>query len=39
MMNEMGMAEAERLVQLTVENGTFKMPKTFAAGVPAPWQL
>lgn len=39
MMNEMGMAEATRLIQLTVESGTFKMPKTFAKGVPASWAL
>ncbi len=39
MMNEMGMAEASRLVRLTVENGTFKMPRTFAGEVPQAWQL
>ncbi|EKD38435.1 MAG: bifunctional 3-hydroxyacyl-CoA dehydrogenase/enoyl-CoA hydratase/isomerase family protein [uncultured bacterium] len=39
MMNEMGMAEAARLVKQTVESGTFKMPKTFAKGVPAAWAL
>ncbi|GAB6906545.1 hypothetical protein JCM12296A_23800 [Desulfosarcina cetonica] len=39
MMNEMGMAEAARLVKVVVENGLFKMPKTFAEGVPAAWQL
>lgn len=39
MMNELGMAETTRLVQLTVENKTFKMPKTFAAGIPAAWKL
>lgn len=39
MMNELGMAETARLIRLTVENGTFKMPATFAAGVPEPWKL
>lgn len=39
MMNEMGMAEAARLVGVVVESGIFKMPKTFAAAVPAAWNL
>ncbi|WP_319525503.1 3-hydroxyacyl-CoA dehydrogenase family protein [uncultured Desulfosarcina sp.] len=39
MMNALGMDEAARLVALTVESGEYKMPKTFAGGVPAPWQL
>lgn len=39
LMNEMGMSEATRLVQQTVEQGTFKMPKTFAAGIPSPWEI
>lgn len=39
MMNELGMAETARLVSSTVESGYFKMPKTFAAGVPEPWDL
>lgn len=39
MMNDMSMAEAARLVTLTVESGTFKMPKMFAQGVPPNWEL
>lgn len=39
LMNEMGMPEVTRLIRLTVENGTFKMPKTFAAGIPAAWPI
>ncbi len=39
LMNEMGMQEAARLVQQTVNSGDFKMPKTFAGGVPQPWTL
>lgn len=39
MMNELGMEEAARLVQLNVEKGNFKMPATFAKGVPEPWQI
>jgi 3-hydroxybutyryl-CoA dehydrogenase len=39
MMNELGMTEAARLVKLVVENGVFKMPKTFAGEVPASWKL
>jgi 3-hydroxyacyl-CoA dehydrogenase len=38
MMNEMGMEEAARLVKQVVEKGLFKMPKTFAQGVPAAWE-
>jgi 3-hydroxybutyryl-CoA dehydrogenase len=37
LMNEMGMAEVARLIHLTVENGTFKIPDTFAAGTPSLW--
>ena len=39
MMNDMGMEEAARLVKLTVEKGIFKMPKTFAQGVPSAWEI
>ncbi|HSO17818.1 MAG TPA: 3-hydroxyacyl-CoA dehydrogenase family protein [Desulfosarcina sp.] len=39
MMNDMGMTEAARLVALTVESGEFKMPATFAGGVPSPWKV
>lgn len=39
MMNALGMDEAARLVKLTVESGEYKMPKTFAGGVPSPWPL
>lgn len=39
MMNEMGMDEATRLIKVVVEKGLFKMPKTFAAGVPKPWAV
>lgn len=39
LMNEMGMAETTRLVQQTVNEGTFKMPKTFAAGIPSLWKI
>ena len=39
MMNEMGMEEASRLVKQTVEKGLFKMPKTFAEGTPAAWDI
>ncbi|MBN2034696.1 MAG: 3-hydroxyacyl-CoA dehydrogenase family protein [Deltaproteobacteria bacterium] len=39
MMNDMGMAEAARLVNMTVESGTFKRPKIFAEGVPSAWEL
>lgn len=39
MMNALGMEESARLVALTVESGEFKLPKTFAGGVPSPWQL
>lgn len=39
MMNAMGMAEAARLVKLTVAEGEFKIPATFATGVPSPWDL
>lgn len=39
LMNEMGMAEATRLIHLAVENGTFKMPKTFAAEIPSLWKI
>ena len=39
MMNEMGMDKTARLVQQTVDSGTFKMPKTFGQGVPAAWTM
>lgn len=39
MMNEVGMAEAARLVKGVVDKGLFKMPKTFAADVPAAWEV
>lgn len=39
MMNDMGMAEAARLVKAVVDKGLFKMPNTFAAGVPSPWAV
>ncbi|BBO85062.1 hypothetical protein DSCO28_56280 [Desulfosarcina ovata subsp. sediminis] len=39
LMNEIGMDEAARLVKVAVENGLFKMPKTFAEGTPAAWDL
>lgn len=39
MMNELGMAEAARLVNLSVSAGDFAMPKTFQAGVPAAWKI
>ncbi len=39
MMNELGMEETTRLVNLAVENGIFKMPKTFAGDIPSPWGL
>ena len=39
MMNAMGMADAARLVKLTVASGEFKMPQTFAGDVPPSWTL
>ena len=39
MMNGMGMEEAARVVALNVEKNNFKMPATFAKGVPVAWQL
>ncbi len=39
MMNDMGMEEAARLVGFSVEQGDFKMPKTFAEKIPAQWKL
>jgi len=39
MMNEMGMEESARLVNLAVEKGYYKMPKRFAAGTPEPWDI
>ncbi len=39
LMNEMGMAEVTRLIHLTVDNGTFKIPKTFATGIPSLWKI
>lgn len=39
MMNDMGMEATARLVALTVNSGEFKMPETFARGVPSPWEF
>jgi 3-hydroxybutyryl-CoA dehydrogenase len=39
MMNAMGMEEAARLVSRAVESGAYKMPATFAAGEPSPWNV
>jgi len=39
MMNDLGMAETSRLVQLAVDSGDYQMPKRFQAGVPEPWEL
>lgn len=39
MMNDMGMAEAARLVKVAVDSKIFNMPKAFASGVPAAWEL
>ena len=39
MMNDLGMAEAARLVKVAVDNKIFHMPKSFASGVPAAWEL
>ncbi len=39
LMNELGMAEAARLVKLAVQAGDFKMPARFAGAIPAPWDL
>ncbi|MBW1889564.1 MAG: 3-hydroxyacyl-CoA dehydrogenase family protein [Deltaproteobacteria bacterium] len=39
MMNEMGMEESTRLVNLAVEKRYYKMPKRFAAGTPEPWDI
>jgi 3-hydroxybutyryl-CoA dehydrogenase len=39
MMNDLGMEESARLVRLTVESGEFKLPKTFADGVPRSWEI
>ncbi len=39
MMNEMGMDAAAGLVKDAVDRGMIKMPKTFAAGTPAAWEL
>lgn len=39
MMNEMGMDKAAALIKDAVDSGMIKMPKTFAAGTPAAWEL
>ncbi len=39
MMNSMGMEEARRLVQVAVDAGDIKLPKTFSGSVPQPWPL
>lgn len=39
MMNDLGMAEAQRLVNVSVAAGDFKLPQKFAAGDSVPWQL
>lgn len=39
MMNELGMAEAARLVKLAVDAGDFKLPKKFAEANPQPWAV
>lgn len=39
MMNAMGLDEAARMVALAVQSGEFNMPKSFAGGVPSPWQV
>ena len=39
MMNEMGMAEASRLVNQAVEKGYYSMPQRFAGGAPEPWEF
>ncbi|AOY59238.1 3-hydroxyacyl-CoA dehydrogenase family protein [Desulfococcus multivorans] len=39
MMNDLGMDEAARLVKLAVEKRLFKMPDSFARGVPAAWRI
>ena len=39
MMNEMGMDKAAELIKGVVDAGMIKMPKTFAAGTPAAWEL
>jgi len=39
LMNEMGMAEAARLIKTVVDKGHFKMPKSFAGAVPTAWKL
>jgi 3-hydroxyacyl-CoA dehydrogenase len=39
LMNELGLAEAARLVKLSVQSGDFKMPKAFSGRTPNPWPL
>ncbi|MDW7709623.1 MAG: 3-hydroxyacyl-CoA dehydrogenase family protein [Deferrisomatales bacterium] len=39
LMNELGMEEAARLVQVAVGAGDFRMPKTFGGKTPAAWTL
>lgn len=39
MMNEIGMSETQRLIQVAVDSGYFNIPRKFAGGIPAPWDL
>ncbi|MFH1155749.1 MAG: 3-hydroxyacyl-CoA dehydrogenase family protein [Pseudomonadota bacterium] len=39
LMNDMGMAEARRLVLLSAKAGDFKVPATFASGTPSTWEV
>lgn len=39
MMNDLGMEETTRLIQLSVAVGDYKMPKRFQAGAPEAWKL
>ncbi len=39
MMNDLGMAEVQRLVQLAAAAGDFKLPRKFREGDLSPWQL
>jgi 3-hydroxybutyryl-CoA dehydrogenase len=39
MMNELGMDETMRLVQLAVDSGDFKMPERFSSENRTPWEL
>jgi hypothetical protein len=38
-MNDMGMKEAARLVQVAVDAGDFKLPKKFSGGDLQPWEV